>query len=154
MIEVVSWEHPYTMDPIPQQDPARSQVYPFFEHLRQGKLTTTRCRACGRMAWPPRTVCPACLSTDLEWMELPGRGRLAAVTVQVSGAPPGFPLPMVFAAVEITPEIRFVGRVLTDNPETVQSGMTVELVVHQVPDGRVLPAFRVVTPTGDHAGRT
>lgn len=145
MIEAVPWEYLYTMDPIPQQGPEHNRVYPFFENLRAGKLTTTRCRQCGARAWPPRTVCPACLSAELEWVELPKRGRLAAVTVQTSGAPPGFPLPMIFAAVELAPDIRFIGRILADEPEEVRPGVTVELAVQEVPGGRVLPAFRLAS---------
>lgn len=49
--------------------------------LAQGKLMGSRCRSCGKVHLPPRLICPACRSTELEWTELSGRGSLAAFTV-------------------------------------------------------------------------
>jgi hypothetical protein len=48
--------------------------------LAEEKLTGARCRNCGARWVPPRPICVACYSSNLEWIELTGRGRLAAFT--------------------------------------------------------------------------
>lgn len=53
----------------------------FQSFLAQHKLMGSRCRSCGALYLPPRPLCPACYSTELEWAELSGQGRLLAFTV-------------------------------------------------------------------------
>jgi uncharacterized OB-fold protein len=48
--------------------------------LATGKLMGARCSACGAVHLPPRSICPACRSSGMEWVELSGRGTLAAFT--------------------------------------------------------------------------
>ena len=52
----------------------------FNQYLAEHKLMAARCRACNKVYLPPRALCPACQGDDLEWVELSGRGRLAAFT--------------------------------------------------------------------------
>lgn len=53
----------------------------FREYLAERQLMGTRCRKCGAMHVPPRPLCPSCFSTDMEWAQSCGRGKLAAFTV-------------------------------------------------------------------------
>jgi hypothetical protein len=41
----------------------------------------TRCRADGRVYLPPRPIAPDTLNEEMEWIELSGRGKLAAFTI-------------------------------------------------------------------------
>ncbi|MBI3023710.1 MAG: Zn-ribbon domain-containing OB-fold protein [Thaumarchaeota archaeon] len=51
----------------------------FFKRLNEeGKLTGVSCKSCRATMSPPRPVCSRCLSTDLEWLELPKVGRIVA----------------------------------------------------------------------------
>lgn len=52
----------------------------FNRYLREHKLMGTRCTNCGSLYLPPRAICPNCHSDRLNWAELTGRGRLAALT--------------------------------------------------------------------------
>lgn len=141
MINEVSRTHSPTLDPLPQQAPERNKVHAFFEHLREGRLTTTHCDSCDVDLWPPRSVCPTCFRDDLSWVDLPTGGRIVSMTVQEAGASPEFPLPMVFALLEFTAEIRFIGRILAEEPAELHVGEEVGLRVVEVPGDRVLPAF-------------
>jgi len=49
---------------------------PYFEGAAEGQLRLQRCAACGEHFFPPSTNCPACLSTDVPWVEVSGRGRV------------------------------------------------------------------------------
>lgn len=48
--------------------------------LTEEKLTGVRCRNCGSRFVPPRPMCISCYSSNLEWIEVTGKGKLAAFT--------------------------------------------------------------------------
>lgn len=58
---------------------------PFTPHtfqlfLEEHKLMASRSLETGEIFLPPRAICPATHSTAMEWVELSGRGELAAFT--------------------------------------------------------------------------
>ncbi len=46
----------------------------FWEACERGELVAQRCGACGRLAHPPRPMCPHCHSLAREIVQLSGRG--------------------------------------------------------------------------------
>jgi hypothetical protein len=48
--------------------------------LNEKKLMGSRCKGCGTQYVPPRSICVDCYGSDMEWIELKGKGRLAAFT--------------------------------------------------------------------------
>ncbi len=52
----------------------------FNRFLNEKKLMASRCTACGARYLPPRPICPQCHSSQMEWEELDGKGKLAAFT--------------------------------------------------------------------------
>lgn len=73
-------ELPRLLDFYDLQDPDHTQIHEFYDNLREGDLTTTQCEGCGELHFPPRVVCPACLSDDLAYTGLPHRGTLHSFT--------------------------------------------------------------------------
>lgn len=53
----------------------------FNQYLAEGKLMAARCTRCGAIHLPPRAICPACHSDQLEWAEESPHATLAAFTV-------------------------------------------------------------------------
>ena len=53
----------------------------FFEALKEVKLLATKCKSCGERYFPPQAYCPNCRSSEMEWIELNGHGRLLTYTV-------------------------------------------------------------------------
>ena len=90
------------VDPLPLESPEHNKLHAFYAHLADGRLTTTRCRGCGRIDWPPRGFCPACASDAFDWEDLPREGRVHGFSVQETGVPAGFPRPLVFAIVTVS----------------------------------------------------
>lgn len=136
------------LDPIPQQYEDQNRLAPFYENLREDRFVTTCCRACGAVHWPPRSVCPECMSDDLSWEDMPARGTIYRYTVQVAGVPAGFQPPLVYALVDFDNGIRLFTAIVDCAPEDVAAGSEVEVVVQEVApdqDGRrrVLPYFRL-----------
>jgi hypothetical protein len=52
----------------------------FQKHISEHKLMGVRCRSCGAQYLPPRPLCSNCYSDDMEWVEMPSEGTLAAYT--------------------------------------------------------------------------
>ena len=55
--------------------------------LNEERLMGSRCKACGAHYVPPRSVCINCYKPDMEWVEMQGKGKLAAFTC-ITIAPP------------------------------------------------------------------
>jgi len=93
---------PTMLDFYPLQTEEWTRVSRFFENLKEGKLTTTKCRDCNSLHWHPRIVCPKCMSDDLEWVELPNEGKLHAFVESIV-VPLGMEqeMPMIVGVVEI-----------------------------------------------------
>ncbi len=139
-------EQPYihSLDPFPQETPEHNQLYKFYEFLREGRLTTRQCGKCGEVPWPPRTVCPNCMSNELEWVDLPTRGKLYTFTAQYAGVPYMFEAPLMMGMVEFDNGLRILARIVDANPEQVDIGTEVEMTVLEIPGNRVMHAFKPV----------
>lgn len=145
MTESTYWT---VLDPFPQQYEDQNRLAPFYTHLRDGTFVTTRCSDCEEVHWPPRSVCPVCMSDRLEWEEMPDRGTIYRYTVQVAGVPDGFDPPLVYALVDFPNGIRLFTAIVDCDPDEVEAGAGVEVVVRDVKDDqsgrrRVLPYFRL-----------
>lgn len=113
----------------------------FYRLLKERRFMSTRCRACGETALPPRMFCPACFGTDVEWTDLPRQGTLYAFTQQERSL--RFGKPGVIAVVEL----QGVGRLLTSVEAPFESlgiGDLVEVDFLDVSPGQTLHFFRPV----------
>jgi uncharacterized OB-fold protein len=134
------------VDPFPLQSADFNKLHEFYAYLAVERLTTTRCRGCGRIDWPPRGFCPACASDAYEWVDLPHLGRVHAFTVQEAGVPAGFPRPLVLAVVEVGGLRIFAPLLDVADPARLALGMPVRFTRIRVADEpggrpRYLPAF-------------
>jgi uncharacterized OB-fold protein len=110
----------------------------FFTELRGRRLMTTRCRACGSLRFPPRAWCPDCLSEDLEWVELSGRGRLAAFSTQETAI--RFRAPDVIGLVDLDDGVRVLSHI-AGRYEDLSIGDAVSVDFVEVEPGLVLHSF-------------
>jgi len=133
----------YSLDPVPLEAKEFNRIYPFYDHLRQGRLTTTQCADCGHICWPPRIVCPQCISDRLDWVDFPEVGLVYAYTVQLNGNPPGFPPPMIYALIDFDNGVRIICPVVDCDPSEVEVGSEVVLKVVPAPKERVLFFFQL-----------
>ena len=138
--DVEEHETHFAFDFYPLQSPAQTRIAPFFQHLREGRLTTTRCARCGALHWQPRIVCPACNADDLAWVDLPSEGRVFAFTAVYAGAPLGMerdvPFVVGIVAFDGVP-FKIVARIDDARYEDLRIGTPVRLKVLHLDDGRV-----------------
>ena len=106
--------------------------YGFEQFLNEGKLMGAKCNACETLYVPPRTLCPQCRHSEMEWTETAGEGRLVAFTSISIGTPAmikeGYDRnnPYCSGAVELVEGARVVARIEgvdSLRPETIEVGM-------------------------------
>lgn len=137
---------PYLLDLYPLESRNQTRLAPFFDALREGRFVTTRCRKDGKLLWPPRVVCPACHTSELDWVDLPTTGRIYAFSALLAGAPIGQEddLPRVVGLVELNGSpLRLFGRILGIDWRECRIGLPVVFEPFTLADGRVYYAFRV-----------
>ncbi len=135
---------PFLLDFLPREDPRETKVAPFFERLRAGRLSTTRCANDG-LLWPPRSACPRCHTEALEWTDLPERGRLYAFSAVLAGAPLGMEADVPFAVGLVDLDgvpLRLFGRIVGRPWNELHVGGAVTVEPYAADDGRVYYRFR------------
>ncbi len=132
MNKILEGKYAVTMDMYPLQGKEFNRIYPFYEFLKEGRLTTTACRDCGKKAFPPRVVCPECLSENLEWVDLPTRGKVLVVTEEEVGVPLGFETPLIHALIDLGGELTLFSRVVNVKQGELKEGDEVKLTVFPV----------------------
>jgi len=138
-------ELPFMLDFYPLQDENNTRISQFFKNLKEGRLTTTQCGKCQKLLWPPRIICPECLSDKLEWIDLGTKGELYAFTEVRLGAPLGFvqDVPFCIGFVKIS-DLLLSTRLDDTAYEELHIGDKVQLKIVELDDGRVFYRF---TPT-------
>lgn len=121
---------------------AVTKVNDFIEYLQGGKLAGTKCKKCGKVFFPPRADCFECLSSDMEWFEVKGKGRLLSFT-RLSYAPVGFEkvLPYTLGLLDFG-DFKVFGWVSKDIPEEeLEVGMEMVPRVMRLEGDRLLYEF-------------
>lgn len=136
---------PFLLDFFPLETENQTRVAPFYERLRKGRLSTTRCPKDAKLLWPPRAVCPTCHTERLEWVDLPVEGRIYAFSAVLAGAPLGLEGDLPFSVGLIDLEgvpLRLFGRIVGRPWESLRIGERVSVEPFELADGRVFYRFR------------
>ena len=111
------------------------------QFLNEEKLMGSRCKGCGTLFVPPRSLCVKCYSSDMEWVAMKGKGRLAAFTC-ITVAPPfmiaqGYDRknPYVSGVVELEEGVKVDARIEgvdSNRPDDIKVGMPLSVrFLHQ-----------------------
>ncbi len=124
----------------------------FYRYLKEEKrLMGVRCRACGNLAPQARPMCPACHSSDIEWHQFSGKGRLSTFTcisiVPVYMAAQGYGRdnPYCTGIVTLEEGPRISARILGvdgGNPQSIKTGMDLILDLEELDSEHPCPTFR------------
>jgi len=104
--------------------------------LSQDRLMGSKCRKCGVLSLPPRSICINCYGSEMEWVEMKGKGKLAAFTCIAVGPPfmirEGYDRnhPYVSGVVELEEGVKVVARIEgvdASKPETIRIGTPLEV---------------------------
>ncbi len=132
-ISILEGKYMVTMDLFPQQSKEFNQIYPFYQNLKEGRFTTTKCKTCGSEPFPPRVMCPECYGTEFEWVDWPTTGTVIEVTEEMVGVPLGFGrAPLVHALIDLSGKKEFFVRILNVQAGELKTGDKVKLAVFDV----------------------
>ena len=115
----------------------------FINYLGAGKVMATRCKQCGTVYFPPRLDCPSCLSSEVEWFEIKGKGKLASYT-KVNYGPTGFEAdaPYTLALGEFD-GVQILARLSRDIKENdIKVGMPLTVNPVKLPNNRLAYEFK------------
>ncbi|MCE4608134.1 MAG: Zn-ribbon domain-containing OB-fold protein [Caldisphaeraceae archaeon] len=101
------------------------------------RLYGSRCKACGKVHYPPKKACPYCGSRDLELIELPKRGKLLSYTTIYAvpeGARPKSPVYFGLIDLGITKVVAELTDVADKN--SLKEGIEVEAVLRRTREDR------------------
>ncbi len=59
----------------------------YLEYIRNKKLMGSKCKDCGETYVPVRKLCTKCNTANMEWVEMSGKGKVAAFTSITVGTP-------------------------------------------------------------------
>ncbi len=122
---------------------AESKTSEFVDFLEKGKVMTTRCKSCGNYYFPPKMDCPSCEESEVEWVEIPGSGKLLTYTV-VHYGPSGFEddAPYTLGIGEFGGGLRIFGRLSKSIEEgEIKTGMGLKMVPVKLPEDRISYEF-------------
>ncbi len=122
---------------------ANLKVNDFMDHLVDGKVTGTQCQVCGRHFFPPRADCSSCLSSNVKWFDIIGKGKLLSYS-KLKFAPKGFEgdLPYSVALLDFG-EYKVFGR-LDDSVDlsTLTVGADMGIFVKHLDNDQISYVFR------------
>lgn len=122
-----------------------SKINDFVGKLEEGKVTGTLCKDCGTHFFPPRADCYKCLSSNMEWFDVSGTGKLVSYS-KLEYAPVGFDgdLPYAIALLDYG-DYKVFGRIAKDIPdEEIEVGMEMTTVTNELPNGQLNYVFEKV----------
>jgi uncharacterized OB-fold protein len=124
----------------PQIDPSTQE---FWDGTRRGVLRIKQCGDCGARHYYPRPFCPACWSTNVEWIDAAGTGTLYTYSVVHANDLPSFRsrVPYVVAIVDLDEGPRMETNIVDCPFDELRVGMRVAVAFED--EGElVLPRFR------------
>ena len=130
----------------------------FEQFLNEEKLMGSKCKKCGARFVPPHAICPECHGTDMEWIEMKGRGKLATFTCISVGTPfmiaEGYDRkhPYCTGVVELEEGTRMVARIEgvdASKPETIKIGTPLKATFLHRGEGESLKTFLAFKANGN-----
>lgn len=107
----------------------------YIDYLSEKKLMGSKCKDCGASYVPVRKLCTKCNSVNMEWVEMSGKGKVAAFTSITVGTPffveKGYDRnkPYCFSVIKLDEGPMISGQLIgvdESKPETINIGMQVK----------------------------
>jgi len=123
---------------------AMTKTAKFVDFLAEGKIEGTVCKKCGAKFFPPRSDCATCFSNEMEWFDMPQKGKLETFTTAYY-APFGFEAdpPYTMGVVDFGNGLKLFARISKEiKLEDVKVGMDVSVRPLKYDDGQ--QSFEIV----------
>jgi uncharacterized OB-fold protein len=124
---------------------------PFWAAARQERLVAPKCTNCGTFRLPPSPYCFNCQHREVEWVQLPGTGKIVSFTVVRHPLHPDLAeaCPYVSGVVDLDGTqgagARLIVNIIDCEPDAVRIGDAVKIVWERVNDDMTTPRFRPIS---------
>ncbi len=118
---------------------AMTKTAKFVDLLAEGKVEGTTCKDCGAKYFPPRADCAKCFSKNMDWFEVPKKGKLETFTT-AQYAPFGFEAdpPYTMGVVDFGGGLKLFARLEKAlKPEELKVDMDVKVKTLKYDDGQL-----------------
>lgn len=108
---------------------------------QQGVVPIQRCKSCGTLRHPPRSMCGECQSIEWDHIESTLDGEVFSFVELHYPKFPGYQYPLLVGVIQLAEGTRIVANIVGCEPESVRIGMKVKGKVEQVDEKSRLPQF-------------
>ena len=119
---------------------------PFWDAAKKNQLVLQRCNTCSNLFFYPREACPRCLSAELEWVPVSGRGRVYSYPIVHQPQHPAFEQdsPYIFAMIQLEEGPRMMSNIvgIENTPENLILDMPLRVVFEDIPPAITIPKWR------------
>ena len=120
---------------------------PFWEAAKQGVLALQRCQSCKHFQHPPYPTCVNCMSIDLTFESVSGRGTIYSYTIMYHTGDKRFAAAVPYASIIVELDeakgALLAGNLLEAPYTEAKVGRRVEVVFQKLNDAINLPQFRL-----------
>jgi len=115
-----------------------AKASPFVDYLKKGKIRGTKCKSCRELYFPPRGDCLHCFSSDMEWVDFSGKGKLVTYTT-IHVPPAGFEevAPYTLCLVDLKEGGRLLAWLEESKEENLKIGMDVTILPKDLGNERI-----------------
>lgn len=135
-------ETPAAPKPIRIPPIATADSHFFWEAAKAGQFLGQQCGDCKAWCFPPRPMCPHCLSLNRQQLPLSGKAKLHSWVIPRHPAPFGFREAPVVAVVELEEGFRFVSNVVGVAIENLVPDMPLEVAYEATMNNGAVPVFK------------
>ena len=125
------------------------------QFLKEERLMGSRCKKCEALFVPPRPICIKCHGSEMEWIEMGGKGKLSALTCIAIGPPfmiaEGYDRnhPYCSGVVELEEGVRVDARIEevdTNRPEDIKIGLPLKVTFLHTGEGEGQKTYLAFRP--------
>ena len=123
---------------------SEERTRPFWDATKRHELVMPRCKTCDQKFFYPLEDCPKCLSNNLEWVQVSGKGRLHSFTIIRQPANPVFieDVPYIYAMVQLDEGPRMISTVVQCDIEDAEIDMPLVAVFDDITPEWTLVKFK------------
>lgn len=142
MTTISDWSKVTRPIPVPNE-----WTRPFWEAAKQGALKLQRCQACGKFQHPPYATCVNCVSCELAFEPVSGKGAIYAYTIMYHTGDKRFASAVPYASIVVelddAPGALMAANLLGVPYTEAKVGRRVEVVFEKLNEDITLPQFRL-----------
>ena len=109
---------------------------PYWEGAKAGKLMLKWCRDCNKPHYYPRSVCPHCMSSNLQWQQAGGTGEIYTYSIMHAARPA-----YVIAYVTLAEGVTMMTNIVDCDLDAIRIGQRVKVVFKPTDGGPPVPMF-------------